>query len=234
MENPYAINKIGDGFWAIEERGVFMYLVEGRDKAMLVDTGFGGGDLKALVEGLTGKPVFVAITHADPDHTGGCGQFSEIYMHPSDFGRYYERPENKEKLIPAWEGDVFDLGARKFEVVHIPGHTPGSIVLFDRANRMIISGDSFQYGGIFMFGSGRNFAAFEASVNKMLKIRDGIAEIYPGHDGYPVTNGVFDDLLEGLRILKTGAVEGRDTGRPMPAKLYECGRVKFFIGNQTT
>ncbi len=234
MDTPYKISKIGDGFWAIDERGVFMYLIEGTDEAMLVDTGFGGGDLKALAESLTKKPLFAVITHADPDHIGACGQFSEVFMHPSDFDRYYEKSENKIKLRPVWEGGVFDLGGRKFEVVHIPGHTPGSIALFDKANRLVISGDSFQYGGIFMFGGGRNFRAFEASVNRMLKIKDGISEIYPGHDRYPVGSAIFEDLLDGLRILETGSVEGKDTGRPIPAKLYECGKVKFIVGSQTT
>jgi len=227
METPYVVNKISEGFWAIEERGVFMYLVEGKDKAMLVDTGFGTGNLKETVESLTKKPVFVVITHSDGDHVGGNKYFSEIYMHPSDFDRYYEKPENTVNLLPVWEGDVFDLGTRKFEVIHIPGHTPGSIVLFDRENREMICGDTFQYGSIFMFGGGRSFAAFEASVNKILKLKGGIDKLYPGHDKYPVPNTVFEDLLEGLAILKTGTVEGKEPFRPMPAKIFNCGKVSF-------
>ncbi len=230
METPYVVRKISEGFYAIEERNVFMYLVVGRDKAMLVDTGFGTGDLKKTVAGITEKPVFVVVTHSDGDHVGGNKQFEEIYMHPSDFDRYYGRPENSAKVLPIWEGDAIDLGTRKFEVIHIPGHTPGSIVLLDRENREMICGDTFQYGPIFMFGSGRNFEAFEASLKKVLKMKDGIEKLYPGHDKYPVPNTVFEDLLEGIKILQSGMVEGKDTDRPMPAKLFECENVKFLVG----
>lgn len=230
MESPYVVKTISEGFWAIEERGVFIYLIEGNDKAMLVDTGFGTGNLKELVESLTKKPVFVVITHSDGDHVGGNKQFEEIYMHPSDFDRYYDKPENTQKVLPIWEGDLLDLGTRKFEVIHIPGHTPGSIVLFDRENKEMICGDSFQYGSIFMFGGGRNFDALEASIKKIMKMKDGIEKLYPGHDKYPVANTVFEDLLEGIEILRSGAVEGKEPFRPMPAKLFECGKVKFLAG----
>lgn len=227
VESPYKVNKLAEHFWAIEERGVFMYLIEGDERAMLVDTGFGTGDLGGLVKELTKKPLIVVITHADPDHVGGCKYFGEIYMHPSDFSSYYGRPENNEAILPIWEGEKIDLGGKCFEVVLIPGHTPGSIVLIDRENRMMFGGDTFQYGSIFMFGPNRNFRAFEASVKKASVLKDSIDSIYPGHDKYPISSQIIDDLLEGLEILKTNTVTGKETEGPFPAKLYECGKVRF-------
>ena len=53
----YQSQLLEPGFWAIEENGVRCFLVEGKEEAMLVDTGFGTGDLKAFVQTLTSLPV---------------------------------------------------------------------------------------------------------------------------------------------------------------------------------
>ena len=55
-----------------------------QDKAMLVDTGFGIGDLKGLVESLTALPVFVVNTHNHGDHVQGNPQFGKVYIHSMD------------------------------------------------------------------------------------------------------------------------------------------------------
>ena len=69
-ENIYTTLEIDKGFWRIEDGGVRSFFIEGIDKAMLVDTGFGHGDLKAFVEALTSNPIFVVNTHTDGDHVG--------------------------------------------------------------------------------------------------------------------------------------------------------------------
>ena len=60
-----------------------IWLVEGREKALLVDTGLGVGDLRGEVEALTDKPVIVANTHGHGDHSGGNYAFDRVYMHPA-------------------------------------------------------------------------------------------------------------------------------------------------------
>ena len=60
--------------------GEQMYLVEGREKAALIDTGSGAGDLKACVEALTSLPILVLITHGHVDHAMGAPQFEKVYM----------------------------------------------------------------------------------------------------------------------------------------------------------
>ena len=55
-----------------------------KDKALLVDTGMGVGDLAALVRSLTPLPVIVVNTHGHPDHAGGNGGFDEFFLHPAD------------------------------------------------------------------------------------------------------------------------------------------------------
>ena len=58
--------------WVICYHGtLYCYLLIGSEKAMLIDTAYGDGDLRAFVETITDKPVMVCNTHGHFDHTGG-------------------------------------------------------------------------------------------------------------------------------------------------------------------
>jgi glyoxylase-like metal-dependent hydrolase (beta-lactamase superfamily II) len=77
--------------WAIDDRGCdLIYLVCGEERALLIDTGWGVGDLPALAASLLDArvegplPLTVVNTHGHPDHTYGNGQFSEVYVSPAD------------------------------------------------------------------------------------------------------------------------------------------------------
>ncbi|MEA4911740.1 MAG: MBL fold metallo-hydrolase [Oscillospiraceae bacterium] len=80
----FEVYALPTGILAIYEPGHFQevisFLVPGLDKAMLVDTGMGMGDIKAVVEKLTPLPVFVVNTHCHFDHIGGNHQFDEGYI----------------------------------------------------------------------------------------------------------------------------------------------------------
>lgn len=78
-----------------------MYLVEGSEAAVLVDTGVGVGSLKAVVEGITDKPVTVLLTHGHVDHAMGAGEFEQVYMNPADRPIY-----GGHSLLPVRQGYV--------------------------------------------------------------------------------------------------------------------------------
>ncbi len=78
--------KVADGTWRIDDNNSDnMYLVVGKDKALLIDTGTGVAQLRELVKTLTDKPVMVVNTHGHGDHAGGNYQFKSVYAHPADF-----------------------------------------------------------------------------------------------------------------------------------------------------
>lgn len=61
-----------------------MFLLIGDEKALLIDTGVGIGDLKGFVRKLTDKPLMVCYTHNHADHVGGASAFDHAYVHPKD------------------------------------------------------------------------------------------------------------------------------------------------------
>lgn len=80
------VSEIAYRTWCIDEYGMdAMYLLEGSEKALLIDTGMATFDIPALVREFTQKPLVVAVTHCDIDHAGGMDQFGDVYMHPDDF-----------------------------------------------------------------------------------------------------------------------------------------------------
>ena len=157
-ENPFVeVEKLADGVWSLLSPGgcpTLCYLVEGTEKAMLIDTGFGVGDTKALCERLTDKPLVVVDTHSHGDHILGNFQFDKVYIHRLDAADAHRMDRDEAcdpmrdapegcgytkadyvpcapyELIPIDEGYVFDLGGgHEVEVIHTPGHTPGSVTL---------------------------------------------------------------------------------------------------------
>ena len=86
----YTINKIYKDTYAITDNGfsqgkVYMYLLVGNEKALLVDSGYGMLDLKAVIKTITDKPVICICTHGHLDHAPGACQFDESYLHSKDF-----------------------------------------------------------------------------------------------------------------------------------------------------
>lgn len=205
----YEVLQLDSTCWHIEENGVRSFLLVGRERALLIDTGFGTGNLKAEVERVTQLPVMLVNTHADGDHIGCNHQFSVCHMHPAEFDRYAQKkgPEVQAPK-PLWEGDVIDLGGRALEILLIPGHTPGSIALLDRENRMLFSGDTIQDGSIYMFGPGRNLPAYIASLERLQGEAALFDAIHPSHGSVTLGSAVITPLLEGARQILLGTIRG--------------------------
>lgn len=226
-EQTYIVEKIDGAGYRIEENGVRALLLEGTQRALLVDTGFGSGDLKALVGTLTALPVTLVNTHTDRDHIGCNALFPEAYMHPAEYDRY-SAGDSPAPPRPLWEGDVLDLGGRRFEVVLIPGHTPGSIALLDGDHRVLVSGDSVQDGNIFLFGPGRNLAAYVESLRKLDAMRHRFDAVYPSHGSFPLDSGVIPSLLAGAERLLAGELTGKAaTVMDMEVEVYDAGVARF-------
>ena len=222
----YEVIPLGNGAWRIEDEAVRCFLFTGEDYALLVDTGFGEGDLKSVIDSLTDLPLILLNTHADRDHIGCNHQFDTAFLHPSEL--YHPGASGKE-FSAIWENDLIDLGGRSFEVIHIPGHTPGSIALLDRGNRILVGGDSVQVGPIYMFGPMRNFPAYLHSLERLEDYIDDFDTVYPSHNEFPVPASIIPVLRrEGERLLQGGiASEPVEVHGGVTVPLFDMDEVKF-------
>ena len=81
----YPFKEIADQTYEIGEFDcASIFLLIGAEKAMLIDTGIGIGDLRGFVRSKTDLPVMVCITHDHGDHVGGASAFTDVYVHPKD------------------------------------------------------------------------------------------------------------------------------------------------------
>lgn len=145
--------------------------VRGRDRDLLLDSGMGVVSLREQVPLVTEKPCLAVVSHTHFDHIGGHYEFAERLVHSAEaellanptregtLADLYVTDEIYDKLPPApyssaeyairkapatrliEDGDVIDLGDRRFEVVHTPGHSPGGIALWEAATGILFSGD---------------------------------------------------------------------------------------------
>lgn len=228
MQN-YTTNKIRQGFYSIEQGFVRSFLIEGDKEALLIDMGVGDGNLKEYVEQITKLPVTVIFTHADGDHVGAAGQFERRFMHPCEFDYYKSKNEKTVPMEPIWEGDVIDLGSYCFEVILIPGHTPGSIALLEKEKRFLIGGDSIQIGAIFMFGNGRDFHAYRASMRKLQGRLEEFDTVYASHNALSMEANTVNLLYTAAGKVMENKVYGKPEERfNGKVKCYETDGVSFY------
>lgn len=165
MDEPYFESRcIAPGTWCIRTDGDAVYLVEGNDQAVVIDSGYGAGNLREYCQRLTEKPVrYIVNTHDHFDHTANNAYFDKAYMtaatrplatrpYPSFAGIDFPRDYPVEIVR---DGDKLDLGGRTLEVLEIPDHAAGSIALLDSRERILFSGDEIT-GSFKIVRVGRN------------------------------------------------------------------------------
>ncbi|MBP3704165.1 MAG: MBL fold metallo-hydrolase, partial [Clostridia bacterium] len=146
----YTVDMICPGVFHIQDfdRDA-IYLVEGREKALLIDTGMGGPGLVETVRSLTALPVELAVTHAHGDHMARSHEFGKFYMSKKDVplmarmhGMTPDNTSTEDDVIDIKDGDIIDLGGVEIEVAELNGHTPGSVVFIDRTHNCMFTGDA--------------------------------------------------------------------------------------------
>ena len=206
---PDQIVKLYENTWAIEDTGVRCFILAGKTKALLIDTGRTGMALRDIARAVTNLPLVLLNTHADPDHIAGNDAFDEFYMHPSEAIVYHNIHHGKGKMLPVFDGDVIDLGGRRVEVIHVPGHTPGSITVLDREQRCLIGGDPIQEDGdIFMFGLHRDMEAYIAGLERLWTRKAEFDFIYPSHAKVKIGKSVIPQLAAGAKDILSGKFNG--------------------------
>lgn len=91
---------------------------------------------------------------------------------------YRQRPAQVTRLVD--EGDAVDLGDRRFEVLHLPGHSPGSIGLWEAVTGTLFSGDAIYDGALLDELPGSDVDAYCRTMERLLTLP--VAVVHAGHD----------------------------------------------------
>lgn len=227
VEQWFEHQEIDDGVLRIREPHVDpflqanLFLVRGRDRDILVDTGLGIGSLRAELADLFERRTIAVATHRHFDHTGGLHEFEEVVVHLDDADAVanaqgfaslviedyppeelsgYDPPASLLTALPCAgyelasyavtpvaptrivdEGDEIDLGDRRFEVLHLPGHTPGELGLWEEATRTLFSGDCVYESGVLLDELPES--DIPAYVRSMQRLREvPVRIVHGGHD----------------------------------------------------
>lgn len=229
MQKEATWTDLGDGIIAISSPpvGFLEYLVLGTEKALLIDTGMGIGSLKETVRKITDLPIVLVNTHCHPDHAGGNAEFDPALINPADLD-VFERMATREFRVqdvsrmpngehfasllqpigpkPAFatDGQVIDLGGRSVKLIFTPGHTHGSLCVYDEATGALFSGDNIMANETALVEwNATSVEEFIESMEKLSSLR--ITRILSGHRPNDNPPDLLQRKLECARQILNGA-----------------------------
>ncbi|WP_443971194.1 MBL fold metallo-hydrolase [Sphingobium sp. CR28] len=153
----------------------FLYLLFGKDRALLIDTGAGGLKIRPTIDRLIAdwqakhgkRPVHlvVAHSHSHGDHHAGDSEFRDrpdtdvVGLKPEEVAAYFH--------IARWPDDIarFDLGGRVLDLIPTPGHEPAHMMVYDTRTRLLFSGDMIYPGRLYV--PVPKFGEYRASVDRL-------------------------------------------------------------------
>ncbi len=150
-----------------------VYLIEENGKKLLIDSGDGGVKIDFV-------PDICILTHGHYDHTLGVKKdWPKVLLHKDEFsfkGAYIKIPEN----AAANPMKNLEFGPHEFEFFHTPGHTDGSVSIFDLKTGLLFSGDTKFAGGSYGI---TNLGGSKEKMLQSLKLIDslGYKLLCPGH-----------------------------------------------------
>ena len=229
----FDIVQIRDRAWRLWDEGKdTFYLVEGDDLAAVVDTGITpGAKILPVLRQLTDKPMILVLTHAHIDHFHHMDEFDTVYMSHREFelgeqtlrGMMAGKDLDLAHTIHVETGSRIDLGGCLLEICDIPGHTPGSVAVYDTRDRLIFTGDAIGSGcGVWMQLPGSSsLSDYEKSLTGFLRwvLDRGEMEFWGGHcnqsweskqvPGFnPLSAGLLADLIDLVRLVRCGKISG--------------------------
>ena len=225
-DEDIVFRRIDDHTWEGNGHLVYnesVYVVEGNDKALVIDAGSSMPHLDKAVAALTDKPVIMALTHGHGDHIGGIGCFPEVWVHPADEGmlRRYEGKVNHLE-----DGQVIDLGGRQIEVLYTPGHTSGSVTFFDKSKGYGFSGDAFGSTNLLLFAGPFSTLVTTCTRTAEYMQKNGITKLYPGHyhgDNPETLQRVLDERKMSLEVLSGKRKGTPDTSNGLNRSINDYG-----------
>ena len=218
------------------------FLVEGTDRAVLIDTGIGVGHLGQLVRELTRRPVTVVTSHAHWDHVGGNRWFADIRA-PAGAQTAFKAGWDDERMQRALDpsqlsgplpmgtdpahagippltdletvadGDTIDLGGRTLEVLAAPGHASELIVLLDRANGILFGTDAVYAAALYAQMPDSDLMVYLATLQRLSALVPELRVVYSSHGTVPFAPDLILRMTEAMREVIDGRpADGEEFG----------------------
>lgn len=199
-----------------------IYLVKGDTRDIIIDSGLGLASLRHFIAPISANPLLVC-SHSHYDHMGSNWEFEERVIHPAEAEiaaqptrqntyadpvlvtrDFYQLPwpgfdarEWMPQPAPATglinDGDMLDLGSRKFEVLDTPGHSWGSVCLWEASSGILFSADTVYEGELFDFLSCSDIPAYVRSMRRLRELP--VKTAFAGHG--PILNSAqFQGIVE--------------------------------------
>lgn len=225
----FTMKQIGPGIWVLQdpigqvapEYGVSvvnLYLVEGQERAALIDSGMGVGDVLAACRTLTAKPLVNLCSHSHWDHVGGTYQFDERLIHPAEAPRLTESYDVEHvgtirgapPTSTLEEGATIDLGERMLTVWHTPGHSPGHVSFLDSMSGYLFCADTCYAGTLWFQTNDADLTLWRRSLERLAA--SGARAMCGGHE-HPMNEPA---LASRVLAALDDALGGRSTSTDFP------------------
>lgn len=196
------------------------YLLNGEKYSLLIDTGLGIENIHEQVAKLTNKPVIAVATHIHWDHIGGHKYFPYFYAHEDEINWLNgEFPLTMEQIkdfvvkdcdLPEgfdvdnyefFQGtptkvlkdkDIIDIGERKIQVLHTPGHSPGHMCFYEEDRGYLFTGDLVYIGTLFAYYPSTDPVAYLASIKRIAALP--LKKVFPAHHELNVPETILQDM----------------------------------------
>lgn len=207
----------------IDVTGVRCFLVEGQDRAALIDAGVGIGNIRECVESLTMLPYIVIITHGHVDHAGGAGVFEHVYLSERDLAlekvhcakemreSYAEfsaptfmKQIKEEGLIQVSQTEFFSLkdereiglGGITLKMIHVPGHTEGMMCVLLKEIRTLLLGDACNDRTFLFDQEACSVAQYQESLRSLQGFDAEYDKVWFSHGPLEQEKGIVDECLK--------------------------------------
>lgn len=212
--------------------GELMYLVEGTNKAALIDAGTGVGNVSAYVKQLTSKPLTVIITHGHVDHAFGAANFETVYMSHADDSIYrahsdpdvrkgflkmsykefdkindsdFVKPTSPSTFNDLQDETAFDLGGTTLIAYHIGGHTPGHVVVLFKEQKILLTGDGANQFTFLFSNPSSGVDSYEKILKALLaKTAGKFDKIFVSHGPGNASKELLSNLITLCEDIKAG------------------------------
>ncbi|MDH3421271.1 MAG: MBL fold metallo-hydrolase [Gammaproteobacteria bacterium] len=218
------------------------HLIVGDERAILFDTGIGLLPIRPVVERITDRPVTVLNSHSHFDHVGGNAEFSSILAIDSDYtranmagfdhrriatdfapeafcipppsgfdlGLIHTRPWKASRYIE--DGEILDLGGRRLEVLHVPGHAPDATALLDAENGLLFTGDTFYAAELWLVVPETNLDEYDRAITRLANIEKDVKYLLGAHASARVDSGRLTRVRDAFHKLRSGDYPGTEDG----------------------